>query len=50
MYVILSRYGYEFGSLGMDYVIRHNGIVIFTDMNKAIVEREFFRLVNATQE
>jgi len=44
MYVILQRKGYSFASEGTDYVIVFNGIVIFRDMNKLVVEREFRRI------
>lgn len=45
MYVILSRKGYDFGSEGMDYVIKYQGKTIMQDMNKTLVEREFFKLI-----
>jgi hypothetical protein len=45
MYVILSRNGYTFASQGMDYVVLKGDEVVFKDMNKVVVEREFMRLV-----
>lgn len=44
MYVILSRNGYEFAADGMDYVIVHNGEVVFRNMNKTLVEKKFMEL------
>jgi hypothetical protein len=45
MYIILQRNGYIFATDGAYYVIHHNGVEIFRDMNKTTVERKFFSLI-----
>lgn len=43
-YVILSRNGYEFVSVGMEYAVYHSGKLMFLNMNKARVEEFFMRV------